>query len=130
MATKAFWSVFAVIAALTMTLTVSAYQSKSGNSAEVSSSEVKAPTSIYYFRFLGANIEADYKDSTKWQVLPSLPSSNPCDPVEPAYTCTMQTDDIAAGTRTALVDYLTNNVPSAKTYCNATDQVVHKQDEP
>lgn len=63
MATKAFWSVFAVIAALTMTLTVSAFkQSDNLSNGKIEGKAFYAPT---YFHFIGTPGQED--DETKWE---------------------------------------------------------------
>lgn len=112
----------AVTAALVLAITTSAFTS--GPKKEY---KEKEKYTTRYFQFSGEDIESQYEDSTKWTVLASPPGTDPC-PGE-VYVCVMQTDDLAAGTRTALVTYL-NGLASAQTYCNNSNRVVWKRTDP
>lgn len=63
MTTKAFWSVFAVTAALTFTLVASAFEKSDNSAAEMMEGKVfYAPT---YFHFIGS--PGQEEDVEKWQ---------------------------------------------------------------
>jgi hypothetical protein len=77
MATKAFWSVFAVIAALTMTLAASAYMGKKEHIPSRPDSSMIGDT---FFQYTGPDeSDAELKDADNWiEVGATRPSTNPC----------------------------------------------------
>ena len=119
--------ILAVTASLVLAITMSAFKGKGKPKNDATE---KGRYTAYYFQYAGSDDEAQYKIAGNWTVLPSNPGSDPCSGSN-NYVCVMETTDLASGTTTALVNYLTNNHPSdSRDYCNTTSRVKHKRQEP